>query len=328
MPSSFRASRTCPRPLRLAILGCGAVAAAHARALRRARLPVAWSFASRDQTKALAYARRYAGGSLRSYKDALQSPEVDAVLVATPPATHLELVLAALDAGKDVLVEKPAFLRVEDFDAVALAAGRAGRRVLVTENYFYKPLRRELSARIEAGAVGDVLFVSVNALKRQPASGWRSDPVIAGGPLLEGGVHWINLMSNLGLEVGDVRGQAVGAATGDVTSFLVSFAYAGGAAGVLEYSWETYSAARGARLSHVYGTTGAITFESNGALAFTRGTRRALWLPPPAQASGTLPMLADFVHALRTGASAEFTFALARRDVELAQRALALTATA
>jgi predicted dehydrogenase len=240
--------------------------------------------------------------------------------VATPPAAHLELVLAALHAGKDVLVEKPAFLRASDFDAVAAAAARAGRQVLVTENYFYKPLRRKLSELVGAGAVGDVLFVSVNALKRQPSPGWRADPAVSGGPLLEGGVHWVNLMSNLGLEVRAVRGQAIGEVG---ASFLVAFEYAQGAAGVLQYSWETYTRLGGLRLSHVYGTTGAITFESNGGLALTRGPRRTLWMPPPTQASGTLPMLADFVHALRTGSPAEFTLALARRDVELARRAQA-----
>jgi len=282
---------------------------------------VAWSFASRDPGKALAYARRYAGGCHRSYEDALQSPQVDAVLVATPPATHLELVLAALDAGKHVLVEKPAFLRAADFDRVAAAAGRAGRRVLVTENSFYKPLRRKLSELVGAGAVGEVLFVSVNALKRQPATGWRADPAASGGPLLEGGVHWVNLMANLGLQVRDVRGHAVGGGDGPKRSFLVVFEYAGGATGVLAYSWEAYTRLGGLRVSHVHGTTGAIAFESNGALVLTRGTHRSIWCPPPRDASGTAPMLADFVRALRADVPAEFTLALARQDVELAERA-------
>ena len=68
------------------------------------------SYASRDRAKAEAYCARYGGaGSYADYRAAIDDPAIDAVVVAVPPAFHLELTLRALDAGKHVLVEKPAF---------------------------------------------------------------------------------------------------------------------------------------------------------------------------------------------------------------------------
>ena len=58
------------------------------------------------------------------------------------PTSHLALTLAALAQGKHVIVEKPAFLRAADCDVVEQARAPAGRRVLVAENYCYKPLAR------------------------------------------------------------------------------------------------------------------------------------------------------------------------------------------
>ena len=58
------------------------------------------------------------------------------------------------------------------------------RRVLVAENYYYKPLARTLRRLLADGAIGDPLFLHVNALKRQVASGWRTDPALSGGGAL------------------------------------------------------------------------------------------------------------------------------------------------
>src|SRR5438093_9523064 len=130
-----------PAPVRLAFLGCGFITRLHSRNMRRLGGEIVLSYASRDLAKAEAFRRQYGGAaSYGDYRSAIDDPRIDAVAVAVPPAFHRDLTLQALDAGKHVLVEKPAFPRMEDFQAAAAARDRAGRVVIVGENDHYKPL--------------------------------------------------------------------------------------------------------------------------------------------------------------------------------------------
>ena len=310
-------------PIGLAFLGCGLATRIHSKRLRGTR-DVRRYYASRDAARAAEYSRRFGGeGSFGSYEAALGDARVTCALVATPPATHLDLTLRALAAGKDVIVEKPAFLRAADVDQVAAAAARAGRRVFVAENYHYKPIAAELRKLIAAGAFGDVRFVQVNALKHQPTPDWRADPALAGGgALFEGGVHWVSFMANLGLTVTAVRG-ARPRGTGDDAalerSMLAVFEYAEGAVGTLAHSWEIASPLKGLRLSGIFGTRGSAVFESNGLGLLVLGGRRRLALPGVRDFLGYGAMFRDFVDALRTGREPAMTLALARRDLELVE---------
>ena len=77
------------------------------------------------------YRARYGGvASYPDYRAALEDPRIDAVVVAVPPAFHLDLTLQALAAGKHVLVEKPAFPRIEDYVAAERARALASRPVM------------------------------------------------------------------------------------------------------------------------------------------------------------------------------------------------------
>jgi predicted dehydrogenase len=314
------------RPLGVLILGCGWAARIHARTL--GRLPrVRLLFASRDGARAEAYRRRFGGsGAYASYEAGLAAPGVDVALVATPTAAHRSLALLALSAGRHVIVEKPAFMRAADADAVRAAARAAGRRVLVAENYAYKPVTALIRGLVEGGALGEVRFVMLNATKRQPPAGWRADPALSGGgALFEGGVHWISFAASLGLDVADVRALRAGPAAGSDRSTLVVLRYANGAVGTLAHSWELRAPLGGLRLSKVQGTLGAVTFESNGLAALVTGRRTLLRLPFLADPLGYRAMHVDFLRALRTGEPAGFTLEMAERDLrllEIAERSM------
>jgi len=312
--------------MRLAFLGCGDIARAHARRLHRHRRAVALGFASRDPARARDFARRLGGEAFASYDDAIAAPSVDVVAVVTPPASHLPLALAALAAGKHVVLEKPPLPRAADFDALAAAAERAGKQVFVAENYHYKPLLDRLRRLLADRAVGDVLFVHANAIKRQRVTGWRADPALAlGGALYEGGIHWIDFMATLGPAVLSVRGLRPRLPPGAPVerSMLVGFTYADGAVGTLSYSWEVPSTARGLRLSKIYGREGTITFESNGLWVLCHGRKTRLYVPGLRDLAGYRAMWADFVHAWTSGTSPRMTLAQARRDLELVEEAYA-----
>lgn len=317
--------------MRLAFLGCGKIAQAHAGRLRRHRRDVALGFASRDPARAQDFARRLGGEAYGSYEAALAAPGVDAVAVVTPPASHLPLTLAALAAGKHVVLEKPPLPRAADFDAVAAAAAAAGKQVFVAENYHYKPLLERLRGLLAERVVGDMLFVHANAIKRQRATDWRADPAAAlGGALYEGGIHWIDFMATLGPRVRGVRGFQPKLPPGAALerSMMVGFDYADGAVGMLSYSWEVPSTAKGLRLSKIYGREGTITFESNGLWVLCHGKKTRLYVPGLRDLSGYHAMWADFVRAWTTNTAPRMTLAQARRDLELVEAAYATAAAA
>lgn len=307
--------------LRIALLGCGFAARLHSRTLRR--FPgVERFYASRQGARAKEYARRFRGaGHFASYQAAIEDPGIDIVLIATPPTSHLELTRSALEAGKHVIVEKPPFLKASDFDEVGALARETNRRVLVAENYFYKPSLIALRRTLAEGTIGEVRIISINALKEQKTGDWRDRPEYAGGgALFEGGIHWVNFMANLGLTVSDVRGFRPGPATGPDRTMVAVFDYLEGAVGTLYYSWEIGSPTRGLRLSSIYGTEGAITFESNGLMVGIRGRRKRILLPQPTDLLGYRAMFEDFFSALRTGRPAQFEFEDARRDLQWVEK--------
>jgi predicted dehydrogenase len=186
--------------------------------------------------------------------------------------------------------------------------------VLVAENYCYKPLARVLRELLAAGAVGRPLFVQLNALKRQSGDGWRE----RGGALLEGGIHWIDLLAHLGPPLRAARGFRAGSPTGPERSSLVLVEYADGSLGTLLHSWETPARLRGLQLSRIRGTAGQIVFESNGLFVLATGPMRRLIIPGLADIAGYRAMFRDFLQALEGGKEPLMTLERARRDVEIA----------
>ncbi len=307
--------------LGIALLGCGFATRLHSRTLRKFD-DVDRYYASRDVARAAEYSQKYRGsGHFGSYEDAMSDPRVAIVLIATPPTTHLDLTRAALAAGKHVIVEKPPFLESSHFDEIERLAAQSGRRVFVAENYFYKPLLRALRGLLADDTIGQVRIVSINALKLQRTGDWRDvDSLAGGGAFFEGGIHWVNFMANLGLTVRDAHGFRPGGSQGLDKTMVAVFEYQEGAVGTLYYSWEIGSPAKGLRLSSIFGTNGAITFESNGLFLAVRGRRRRITTPRPTDLLGYSAMFDDFFNAIRTGAPAEFELESARRDLQLVER--------
>ena len=308
----------------VAILGCGR-AARMAAACLGAIPGVTHAFASRRAERARDFARRFGGTAYPSYDAALAAPAVDAVFVATPPATHLDLALRALAAGKHVIAEKPPVLRASDLDVLAAAAARAGRQAMVAENYFYKPLARTLRRAVAEEWVGEPRLLELRALKQQRADGWRGDPTLCGGgALFEGGIHWIDLLAQLGPEVAAVEGLVLARAPRSAPTrsseraTLVTVRYATGLIATLAHSWVAPSPLRGLGLSRLLGRRGSIAFESNGLFVLVQARRPRL-LVQWSDLTGRRAMFRDFVAAVREDRPPEFTLARARRDLEMVE---------
>jgi predicted dehydrogenase len=312
-------------PVNLAFLGCGKATRTHTGVLRGLAPEVGRWYASRNPATAEQYRRELGGaGVFGSYAEAMTDSRIQAVVVATTPDSHLPLVLQALDAGKHVVVEKPAFLRAADFDRVLALEAASGLRVMVAENYCYKPLARALTGIITSGDLGEVRFLSLVAVKQQRSHGWRDDETVAGGgALFEGGVHWVDLLANAGLEVASVRGYRPGPREGLERSMLVVVRYASGGVGMLAHSWEIPSPLRGVRISRIYGTAGSVAFESNGIFLLQTGRRFRLRFPGFRDITGNRTMWTDFLDVIRTGRQPVMTGARARRGLEIVEAAYA-----
>ena len=317
---------SAPAPLRLVFLGCGYISGVHSRHLRRLRALFTPGYASRDLAKAEAFAARYGGqGAYGGYAAAIADPGVDAVVVAVPPKWHLDLTLQALAAGKHVLVEKPAFPRLADYEIVRAARDRAGRAVLVGENDHYKPLAQYLRRQLASGVIGDLVFGAFTTIahRLKTAGDWRNDETLAGGDaFFEEGIHWLHLAGSLGPAITHIRGfrPAPGGGGPDrrAKSMLVAFDYDNGAVGTLLYSREVPSLFRGLRLSKLYGRRGVISFESNGALVLTRGNGLPrLACPGLRDIRGYQAMYRDFAAAIRGGGPPEMSLERAAADHRL-----------
>jgi predicted dehydrogenase len=94
-----------------------------------------------------------------SFEKVLDDPLVGAVAIATPAATHSELVRAALEAGKHVLVEKPLTDSVAEGQKLAEIAESNGRVLMCDHTYCYTPAVRRIRELIRSGRIGDVQFV-------------------------------------------------------------------------------------------------------------------------------------------------------------------------
>ena len=310
-------------PIHIAFLGCGFITGVHSRHIRRLGGLIVPAYASRDRAKADAYRATY-GGS-RSYPDyaaAIHDPRIQAVVVAVPPRFHLELALQALAAGKHVLVEKPAFPLLVDYRTVIDARNRAGRVVLVGENDHYKPLAVCLRAQLAAGAIGEMVFAHITTLARRlkAADDWRNDETMAGGDaFFEEGIHWLHLAGSLGPTITSVTGYrpAISRDGSDrrAKSMLAAFRYDNGAVGSIYYSREVPSLLRGVRVSKLFGRSGIITFESNGAFVLVRGRGMPrLLLPGIRDARGYQAMYRDFVRAIRLNVAPEMSLERAMAD--------------
>ncbi|MFZ3454275.1 Gfo/Idh/MocA family protein [Arthrobacter sp. 7Tela_A1] len=212
------------KPLRVALIGHGFMGAAHSQAWRvaprffdLALQPRMALLVGRDADRTSAAARKWGWEETSTdWEEAVRREDIDVVDIVTPGASHAEIALAALAAGKHVLCEKPLANTVEEAQAMADAAARAvsgGARAMV--GFTYRRLPASVHARnlVAEGAIGDVRQVRAAYLQDwlvdadAPLS-WRLEQDQAGsGVLGDLGAHIIDLAQYVtGARLGEVAG--------------------------------------------------------------------------------------------------------------------------
>jgi len=121
------------------------------------------------------------------YEKLVEDPSVDAVAIVTPNSLHMPMTIAAAEAGKHVIVEKPIARNVEEGVKMIEAARKHGVKLMVSQNFRYHPLVRRVKEVLPS--LGKPYLISM-CKRQQPAHGWREDPEVSGGgALMDLGVH-------------------------------------------------------------------------------------------------------------------------------------------
>ncbi len=133
-----------------------------------------------------------------SDEDVFADKSVDAVVIAVPNDSHKNLVIAALNAGKNVICEKPVEMSVAAFDEMCAAAEKNDKLFTVHQNRRWDVDFRAVKSVIESGEIGDVLRVEsrIHGSRGIP-SDWRCTKSAGGGMILDWGVHLIDQMLQL-----------------------------------------------------------------------------------------------------------------------------------
>ncbi len=202
------------KALRFALIGCGDIGILRAQALARAagcRLVVT---ADTDAAKAATVAAIVPGAvSVADWRLAIARDDVDAVIVSTPPSLHQEMTIAALEAGKHVLCEKPLARTPDECRAMVAAAERTGRRLATGFNYRFYPSFSKARALLDSGIIGELDHIrsygGYSATSHnQP---WVHDAgTVGGGALRDIGIHLIDLTRDFLGDVAEVKGVSSG----------------------------------------------------------------------------------------------------------------------
>lgn len=183
-------------PLRIALIGAGEVAEhKHLKALQEVEGAAVDSIADPDAARRAHVAARYGiPFQAAGVEDVLDRADIVGVL--TPPGTHREIAVAALRAGRHVLVEKPLALTMDDCDALVDAADLAHGLAMTGFHMRWHRLLRQARERIRSGALGrlESIRTSWNSPRGDDiAPPWKRTRVTGGGALVELGVHLVDL---------------------------------------------------------------------------------------------------------------------------------------
>lgn len=214
------------QPIRMCLVGAGRAARVHANSLVN-HVPAAQLVAIADPNKpTLDETGDMFGLDARfeSLEQALESAEFDAVVVTTPTFTHVELAVAAANAGKHVLLEKPMAMTLEECDAIIAAADSSGVILQLAFMRRFDPEFAAAAARIEAGEIGQPMLIK--SLTHGPGlpPPWARDLKTSNGNLAEVNSHdWDCVRWLMGtnpqrvhVEVANFKGEARGV---DVENF-------------------------------------------------------------------------------------------------------------
>lgn len=254
--------------LRTAVVGCGLIGrrrAAEAKANAASQLALVVDPAP---GVAASVAAEFGCAAASDWHHAVEDPSIDVVVVATPNGYLRDIAVAALGAGKHVLLEKPMGRNLEEARAIARAAQTAGKLVKVGFNHRYHPALSRAHAAFAAGEIGPIISIRArygHGGRAGYENDWRGNPELAGGgELTDQGVHVLDLI-NWFLGAPDhvvAFGQtAVWPIAPLEDNGFAMLRFAGGAVATLHTSWTQW---KNLFSFEIFGASGALLVEGLG----------------------------------------------------------------
>ena len=285
--------------VRFAVVGCGnAARQIHLPALRAAGADVS-VFTSRSRASAESLRDEWGQGTVAErWDDAIGSDDVDAVVIAVPNSLHHDIAIAAANAGKHVLVDKPMACTAEDADDM-IAAAEANRVVLVPfhNTRFVAPFvaaqRFVADGRLGAVTGFRAAFGHAGPQEWAPQADWFFDSTRSGGGcLIDLGVHVIDLLRAVAGDDIVAVSAVLNGCRGDVEADAQLLArLRGGAIGAIHASWSSQSGPD--HQLTVIGSAGTLHLDSRTPLTFIdpHGDRERI-RPPETTSSPLAELLA------------------------------------
>jgi len=185
--------------LKYGIVGCGGIAEGkHLPSIKKIKEVEITAFCDIIIERAQKANDEYGGGKGKVFKDyrELVNEKLDAVLVLTPNSTHCEITVAALQAGKHVLCEKPMALNYKEAKKMIAERDKSGKLLTIGYQNRYRADSLFLKAECDSGTLGEIYFAKATAIRRRAVPTWGvflDEEKQGGGPLIDIGTHALDL---------------------------------------------------------------------------------------------------------------------------------------
>lgn len=194
------------------IVGAGAISTQHVEAIRAIDGTRVAGVCGRSADRAEAAGKRWNVPWSTALDKALAWDEVDAAVICTPSGLHAGHALAALHAGKHVLIEKPITLSLADADEIITTGRRLGLTVSTISQRRFEPAIQAIRQVVQANAIGPISFVEGSTVDYRPqtyydSAAWRGTRSLDGGALMNQGIHMVDLVRWLAGPITEVVGH-------------------------------------------------------------------------------------------------------------------------
>jgi myo-inositol 2-dehydrogenase / D-chiro-inositol 1-dehydrogenase len=270
--------------VRVGIIGAGRIARTHATAYKSVARGVLVACSDVVSEAARNFADENGIGIFATAEEMLASPNIDAVIIATPNGLHAEQTIAALKAGKHVFCQKPIAMTLAEAEAVIAEAQRRPEQILQYGFMLrFTPPLGAVRERLKKGALGDPIVSRSAIFGWEPSAPWFYDPKQGGGVILDTMVHFADLILWLFGPVDYIQADGGpyvldGAKQfGSADNAMVTVKHK---SGVISHQYVTWTAGHGNFTFEIYGSKGEV------AVDLVRAQASAAFMKPAAGGAG------------------------------------------